>query len=182
MSAAVFAHKRELDELRIKLRLLETRRNEDQERIKELEKKESDSDQLTAVRAKLQAKFQEQQTALVNAQRLTRDLQSENSLLETRAQEALEQLEMATLDREVAEEKAEAAESELEKLNGKVQELELEVAVLKEENGEFGRCGLRTDRAEEYEKPVHGLDGERSSLAFVQLEKHNERLKEALIR
>lgn len=34
----------------------------------------------------------------------------------------------------------------------------------------------------EYEKPVTGLEGERTSLAYVQLEKHNERLKEALIR
>ena len=38
------------------------------------------------------------------------------------------------------------------------------------------------DRIAEYEKPVDGLDGERSSLAYIQLEKHNERLKEALIR
>lgn len=33
----------------------------------------------------------------------------------------------------------------------------------------------------EYEQPVSG-DGERSSIAYIQLEKHNERLKEALIR
>jgi hypothetical protein len=39
-----------------------------------------------------------------------------------------------------------------------------------------------TDGVAEYEKPVDGLDGERSSLAYIQLEKHNERLKEALIR
>ena len=39
-----------------------------------------------------------------------------------------------------------------------------------------------TDVVAEYEKPVDGLDGERSSLAYIQLEKHNERLKEALIR
>jgi dynactin 1 len=39
-----------------------------------------------------------------------------------------------------------------------------------------------TDRVAEYEKPVDGLEGERSSLAYIQLEKHNERLKEALIR
>jgi dynactin 1 len=44
---------------------------------------------------------------------------------------------MAALDREVAEERAEAAEAELEKLNDKVQELELEVAILKEENGKL---------------------------------------------
>ena len=39
-----------------------------------------------------------------------------------------------------------------------------------------------TDWIAEYEKPVDGLDVERSSLAYIQLEKHNERLKEALIR
>lgn len=55
--------------------------------------------------------------------------------METRAADANDQLEMAALDREVAEERAEAAEAELEKLNDKVQELELEVAILKEENG-----------------------------------------------
>lgn len=57
--------------------------------------------------------------------------------METRAADANDQLEMAALDREVAEERAEAAEAELEKLNDKVQELELEVAILKEENGEL---------------------------------------------
>lgn len=55
--------------------------------------------------------------------------------METRAADANDQLEMAALDREVAEERAEAAEAELEKLNDKVQGLELEVAILKEENG-----------------------------------------------
>ena len=34
---------------------------------------------------------------------------------------------------------------------------------------------------EAYEKPVDPA-GERSSIAFVQLEKHNERLKDALVR
>lgn len=57
--------------------------------------------------------------------------------METRAADANDQLEMAALDREVAEERAEAAEAELEKLNDKVQELELEVAILKEENGKL---------------------------------------------
>jgi len=40
----------------------------------------------------------------------------------------------------------------------------------------------RAEQVAEYEKPVSGVDGERTSLAYVQLEKHNERLKEALIR
>ena len=83
------------------------------------------------------AKFQELQTSVAAAQRTAKDLQSENTHMETRAADANDQLEMAALDREVAEERAEAAEAELEKLNDKVQELELEVAILKEENGEL---------------------------------------------
>jgi dynactin 1 len=43
---------------------------------------------------------------------------------------------MAALDREVAEEKAEVAELEINKLTEKISELEMEVAVLQEENGE----------------------------------------------
>ncbi|WVQ96736.1 hypothetical protein IAU59_003843 [Kwoniella sp. CBS 9459] len=168
-AAANFAQKRELDELRIKIRIMENRKHEDQERIKSLESRVGEADTLRAARVKLQAKFQELQTSLVAAQRSSKDLTSENSRLENRAAEAFDQLEMAALDREVAEEKAEAAELEVAKLNEKVQELEMEVALLKEEN-------------EEYEKPVSGAEGERTSLAFVQLEKHNERLKEALIR
>ncbi|WRT67723.1 uncharacterized protein IL334_004695 [Kwoniella shivajii] len=167
--AASFTHKRELEELKIKIKILENRKHEDQEKIKTLEGRAGEADTLRAARVKLQAKFQELQTSLVAAQRSSRDLQSENTRLDNRAVEAMDQLEMAALDREVAEEKAEAAELEKDRLNEKLQELELEVAVLKEENAE-------------YEKPVSGVEGERTSLAFVQLEKHNERLKEALIR
>ena len=90
------------------------------------------------------AKFQELQTSLMAAQRQSKDYASENAHLETRATEAMEQLEMAALDREMAEEKAEAAEGEVEKLNEKVAGLELEVAILKEENGELA-C-LRPER------------------------------------
>jgi dynactin 1 len=53
---AVFAQKRELDELRIKVRLLEGRRAEDQERMKVLEAKAAEADTLRAARVKLQGK------------------------------------------------------------------------------------------------------------------------------
>lgn len=150
-----FAQKRELEELRIKIRILENRKVEDQERIKQLESRVTEADTLRAARVKLQgklfigdtdlnptdesykAKFQELQSSLVAAQRLSRDLQSENAHLETKASEAVDQLEMATLDREVAEEKAEASEGEVARMTEKIAELELELAVLREENGEL---------------------------------------------
>ncbi|ODO01512.1 hypothetical protein I350_06332 [Cryptococcus amylolentus CBS 6273] len=161
--------KRELEELRIRVRILETRKHEDGEKIKDLEGRVGEADSLKTARVRLQAKFQEIQSALLAAQRSAKDLQAENAVLENRAAEALDQLEMAALDREVAEEKAEAADSEVVKLGERVEELEMEVAILQEENAE-------------YERPVSGVEGERTSLAFVQLEKHNERLKDALIR
>ena len=83
------------------------------------------------------AKLQDIQSSLVAAQRQSRDLASENAHLETRATEALDQLEMAALDREVAEEKAEAAELEVSKLGERISEMEVEMVVLKEENGEL---------------------------------------------
>jgi dynactin 1 len=147
------AAKRELEELRIKVRQLEQRKTEDQERIKGLESKAVELDTMRTARVKLQggefrfkvhlaqtddtAKFQEIQSSLLSAQRQAKDYASENTHLETRATDAMEQLEMAALDREMAEEKAEAAEGEVEKLNEKVAELELEVALLKEENGQL---------------------------------------------
>jgi dynactin 1 len=85
---------------------------------------------------------------------------SEMRLLETN-----EQLEMTLLDKEVAEERAEAAESELETLKERLAVMEVELNVLKRPEGE--------ERVS---------DSARDRLAFIQLEKQNERLKDALIR
>ena len=120
---------------------------------------------------------------LVASQRQSRILSSENTILGNRTSEALEQLEMAALDREVAEEKAEAADTEVGKLGDRISGLELDIAVLREENGRLAQQCDRSDRrVAEFDKPNEASEGERSSLAFIQLEKHNERLKEALIR
>lgn len=75
---------------------------------------------------------------------------------------------MVTLDKEFAEEKCETLELELEGEREKVGGLEDDVLALEEVNAEYER------------PPEEGA--EKSSVAFVQLEKHNERLKEALIR
>jgi dynactin 1 len=53
-AGVAFAQKREVEELRIKVRLLEGRRSEDQERIKALESKVGEADALRAARVKLQ--------------------------------------------------------------------------------------------------------------------------------
>ena len=87
---------------------------------------------------------------------------------EARLLEATEQLELAMLDKEVAEERAEAAEAELESVMERLAVTQVELGVLKEGSSEEG------------ENTASSAGKDR--MAFIQLEKQNERLKEALIR
>lgn len=107
------------------------------------------------------------QTELVETRRALADHEAQAQLMDARLVEANEQLEMAMLDKEVAEERAEAAEAEAEGLRERLDIVEVELNVIKE--------AAASDAAD-------GSDFAHGSLAFLQLEKHNERLKEALIR
>ncbi|KAK4702285.1 dynactin 1, partial [Phenoliferia sp. Uapishka_3] len=84
-----------------------------------------------------------------------------------------DQVEISLLDKEVAEERFEIADSLAEGFKERVAELEVECLVLREENERMEGKGE--------EELKEGGEG-RSSLAFRQLEKQNERLKDALIR
>lgn len=75
---------------------------------------------------------------------------------------------MAALDREVAEEKAEALEAELADIKELVETLKIEVEVLKEENAVLD------------DPPA--LGEQNSKMAFIQMEKRSERLAEALFK
>lgn len=76
-------------------------------------------------------------------------------------------VEMATLDREMAEEQTESLRAELEAVRGRAEELEMEVEILREENNELS--GEMTQE-------------EKTSAGWLQMEKQNERLREALLR
>ncbi|KNZ76316.1 Dynactin, 150 kDa isoform [Termitomyces sp. J132] len=154
----------EMQELRAKIRVLEAKRADDSRHVQELETRLSEAESFVALRPKLQAKLMSQQTELAAAKRELADAQQLAQLSETRLLDAQEQLEMAMLDKEVAEERSELAETELEELKEKFAVLEVETKVLRE-GGEEG-----------------DPDAGKTSLAYIQLEKQNERLKEALIK
>ncbi|KAH9996492.1 dynein associated protein-domain-containing protein [Russula vinacea] len=155
----------ELQELRAKIRVLEIKRADDARHVKELETKLSEAETFVSLRPKLQAKLVQQQTELIEARRELADTRQLSELAEARNLDSLEQLEMAMLDREVAEERAEAAQTELEELKEKLAVVEVELEVIKEGASMEG-----------------GSSNVASSLAYIQLEKQNARLKEALIR
>lgn len=87
------------------------------------------------------------------------------------------------LDKEMAEEKAEAAELELEEVKEKLAVMQVEMSVLKGDEGMldflFGRFSIDVSTSD---RSATGEAPEKNTLAYIQLEKQNERLKEALIK
>ncbi|KAI0071023.1 dynactin [Panus rudis PR-1116 ss-1] len=157
----------ELQELRAKIRVLEAKRSDDTRHIRELESRLSEAETFVSLRPKLQAKLTSLQTELTTLKRELADREQLSELSEGRLVDVQEQLEMAMLDKEVAEERAELVEAELEEVRERVAMLEVELEVLK---------GGGADQDPSNEQTI------KSSLAYIQLEKQNERLKEALIR
>ncbi|PFH49823.1 hypothetical protein AMATHDRAFT_4583 [Amanita thiersii Skay4041] len=161
------ANDQELQELRIKVRVLEGKRADDARHMRELESRLSEAETFVTLRPKLQAKLNAQQTELIAVRRELSDAQQLSQLAESRLLDSQEQLEMAMLDKEVAEERAELGEAELEEVKEKLAVMEVEMSVLKE-NGVVAS--------------KEGNEAVKSSLEYIQLEKQNERLKEALIK
>ncbi|KAK4690561.1 dynactin 1, partial [Lecanoromycetidae sp. Uapishka_2] len=164
--AGTAAH-REVEDLKTKLRLMEKRRMEDREKLKALEKVQADRDRFEGIIQKLQLKFQPQQQEIADLKKQLKDEEARNQAIEALQAENESANEMATLDREMAEETAESLKVELEALRQKAEELELEVEVLREENQELGQ-----EMSPE----------EKTSQGWLQTERTNERLREALVR
>lgn len=151
--------------------MLEGRRADDIQRIRELETRLADAETFVALRPKLQAKLNQLQQDTLQTKRELQDQATELQVAEAKLQESAEQLEMVMLDKEVAEERAEAAEAELEDLKEKLAVVQVELGVLRDSATGPGKEGGGGDAS----------DG-KFSLAYIQLERQNERLKEALLR
>ena len=158
---------KKIEEYEAKVRILERKRLEDRERFKDLEKAQTERDRFEGIIQKLQAKLQPQQQEIAELRRQIRDGEAKYQALEEQQAENDSINEMATLDREVAEENAETLKLELDSLRQRHEELELEVEVLREENQELGK-----EMSPE----------EKTSQGWLQMERTNERLREALMR
>lgn len=158
---------REVEELQAKMRVLERKRLEDREKLKKLVEVEQERDKYGSVVQKMQQKMQTQSQELAELRKALKD--TEASLIDIEGIQAEHDavVEMATLDREMAEETAEVLKTEVEALRAKNDEMELELDILREENQELGR---------------EMNPEERTSQGWLQMERSNERLREALMR
>ncbi len=112
--------------------MLEAKRADDARHVRELETRLNEAESFVALRPKLQAKLNSLQTELISTKRELADAQQLSHLSDNRIVDSQEQLEMAMLDKEMAEERAEAAEADLEEVKERLAIVEVELQVLRE--------------------------------------------------
>jgi len=117
------------------------------------------------------AKLQSLQNDISTYKRDIADLKLEQATHEEKMLDQSEQLEMVMLDKEVAEERAEGAEADLEFEKEKRAEVEVELEVYKKEREMLSESGA---------EGAAGVFNVKASMDYIQLEKQNERLKDAL--
>lgn len=154
----------QVKDLEEKLETLRMKRSEDKIKLKEMEKHKIQMEQLQEWKIKMQEQQNDLQKQLKEAKKEAREaLEAKDRYMEEMADTA-DAIEMATLDKEMAEERAESLQQEVESLKEKVEELTMDLEILKHEIEE------------------KGSDGAASSYQLKQLEEQNARLKEALVR
>uniref|UniRef100_A0A8D0AFA6 Dynactin subunit 1 n=1 Tax=Sander lucioperca TaxID=283035 RepID=A0A8D0AFA6_SANLU len=140
------------------------KRTEDKAKLKELEKYKIQLEQLQEWKTKMQEQQADLQKQLKEAKKDAREAQEAKDRYMEEMSDTADAIEMATLDKEMAEERAESLQVEVDTLKEKTEELSMDLEILRHEISE------------------KGSDGAASSYHVKQLEEQNGRLKEALVR
>ncbi|XP_037615356.1 dynactin subunit 1-like isoform X4 [Sebastes umbrosus] len=154
----------QVKDLEEKLETLKMKRTEDKAKLKELEKYKIQLEQLQEWKNKMQEQQAELQKQLKEAKKDAREAQEAKDHYMEEMSDTADAIEMATLDKEMAEERAESLQVEVDTMKEKVEELSMDLEIIRHEISE------------------KGSDGAASSYHVKQLEEQNGRLKEALVR
>jgi dynactin 1 len=157
---------KELEQMRAKYTIMERKRMEDRDKLKALDMMKVERDKFESTMQKLQRKCQTQSLEIAECRRQLQVSEARVVEIERADAEHGTEVEMATLDKEMAEERLEAATAELEILKERCEELELEAEIMRDENKEL-TSGMTSE--------------ERSSAGWLQMEKENHRLRDALM-
>jgi len=161
------AASREIEDLKTKCRVMEKKRMEDREKLKEMEKLRSDKEKLERVVQILQSNLQNKQQQITDLDKKWKESDANYESVKREHEDSGYVEEMAILDRELAEEKLAGIISEIDALKEKNEELTLELEILQAEKAE-----MDADMSPE----------EKESKGWLQMERDKDRLREALIR
>uniref|UniRef100_A0A2M4D0E0 Putative microtubule-associated protein dynactin dctn1/glued n=1 Tax=Anopheles darlingi TaxID=43151 RepID=A0A2M4D0E0_ANODA len=161
-------------DLNEKLETLKQRRAEDRERLREFDKMMTQYEQLVEFKSKIMDAHSQLQRELQRAKQEAKDAIEARELHSEEMAELAENVEMITLDKEMAEEKAETLVLELDAAKERIEELTLDLEILKTEMQEkFSSGGSGAGGAD---------GGAASTYEFKQMEQQNVRLRETLVR
>lgn len=161
----------QVTDLTEKLETLKQRRNEDKERLREFDKMKIQFEQLQEFRSKIMAAQASLQKELQRAKQEAKDAIEAKERHAQEMAELADNVELITLDKEMAEEKAEALQLELDAARERIEELQVDYELLSSEI---------QDKADS--SVGHIGDGGPSVYEFKQMEQQNIRLKETLVR
>ncbi|XP_029036697.2 dynactin subunit 1 isoform X2 [Osmia bicornis bicornis] len=160
--------KSQVRDLTEKVETLRVKRMQDKERMKDFEKTKLQLEQLLEFKTKVMENQASLQRELQRARQETRDAHVAREQFQEEMADLAETVEMATLDKEMAEEKAETLQIELEQLREKLEEQTLDLEILRTEISERASGGGSATGVSSYE--------------IKQLEQQNNRLRETLVR
>jgi dynactin 1 len=155
-----------VETLQTKIRHLEKQHGEDLELLKELTQAKDERDRFHGIIQKLQTKCQTLHQDATESKAQVQQLQTDNDKLSKAHEEHEADWEIALLDKEMAEERAEQAESELDTLRSKLEERDMELEILRDEAEMF-----TTDMSED----------EKQEAGYYRLQHENDRLRQALV-
>jgi dynactin 1 len=157
---------RELEQMKIKYKIMEKKRMDDRDKLKATDVLKAERDKFESTVQKLQRKCQSQSQEMAEWRRQLQESKTRAEELETADAGRGTELELVMLDKEMAEERLAAANAELEIMKDKCEELQLEADIIREENRELG-SGMTSE--------------EKSGAGWLQMEKENRRLRDALV-
>ncbi|KRY22009.1 Dynactin subunit 1 [Trichinella patagoniensis] len=158
--------KSEVKDLSEKLETLRAKRHEDKQKLIDYERCKIQLQQLTEYKNRMVEVHSELQRQLQQAKKEAREAIESREAYSEEMAGVSEAIEMATLDKEMAEERAEMLCQELDVVKDRVRELEVELEILKNE--------LNANGAPNSETPT--------PYQIKQLEQQNDRMKEALVK
>lgn len=170
----------QIKELNEKLEIQKSRRNDDKERLREFDKMKTQYEQLVEFKSRIMEAQSQLQRDLQRAKQETKDAIDARDNHAEEMSELAENVELITLDKEMAEEKADTLNLELEAAKERIEELTLDLELIKAEMQnrmtDVGSGGGNNNDTKE------GTPVGVTSYEFKQLEQQNVRLRETLVR
>nr|CAI5831021.1 unnamed protein product [Callosobruchus analis] len=160
----------QIKDLSEKLETLKMKRQEDKERLKDYDKLKIQLEQLIEFKSKIMSTQASLQRDLQKAKQEAKEAVEAKEAHAEEVADLAEAVEMATLDKEMAEEKAESLQLELEMCKERLEEVTLDLEILKAEMQEKGGSAASSG------------EGQVSAYEMKQLQQQNARLRETLVR